>query len=230
MQAKEEADQEKAEASDDSKAQAALPALRAALEHAPRDFVANPAGKVTVTEFYDYRCPHCVNMAPTVLSIIHDNPNVRFVFKEFPIFGATSDTAAEGALPTLFAATSPQAKVGGYYGPNGFYELKGPPMPAKIMPQAKDTTAAARLWDVSAALTGVSFDPVAADAAQFDQVVRRGQGYQQSSIVAQHTAEFRGIHARGDGDVYSSTPRSVAETLRGSRRKYLSNEYPGRSR
>ena len=75
-----------------------------------------------------------------------------------------SHSAAEGALPTLFAATSPEAKPAGYYGPNGFYELKGLPVPAKIMPQAKDATAAARLWDVSAALTGVSFDPVAAAA------------------------------------------------------------------
>src|SRR3984957_6853529 len=75
-----------------------------------------------------------------------------------------SQSAAEGALPTLFAATSPEAKPAGYYGPNWFYELKGPPVPAKIMPQAKDATAAARLWDVSAALTGVSFDPVAAAA------------------------------------------------------------------
>jgi NAD(P)-dependent dehydrogenase (short-subunit alcohol dehydrogenase family) len=75
-----------------------------------------------------------------------------------------SQSAAEGALPTLFAATSPDAKAGGYYGPNGFYEMKGPPVPAKIMPQAKDAGAAARLWDVSAALTGVSFAPVAAAA------------------------------------------------------------------
>ena len=64
----------------------------------------------------------------------------------------------------LFAATSPEAKAAGYYGPNWFYELKGPPVPAKIMPQAKDVAVAARLWDVSAALTGVSFDPVAAAA------------------------------------------------------------------
>jgi NAD(P)-dependent dehydrogenase (short-subunit alcohol dehydrogenase family) len=75
-----------------------------------------------------------------------------------------SQSAAEGALPTLFAATSPQAKPSGYYGPNGFYELKGPPSQAKIMPQAKDVAAAARLWDVSAGLTGVSFDSVAAAA------------------------------------------------------------------
>jgi NAD(P)-dependent dehydrogenase (short-subunit alcohol dehydrogenase family) len=75
-----------------------------------------------------------------------------------------SHSAAEGALPTLFAATSPQARAAGYYGPNWFYELKGPPVPAKIMPQAEDAAVMARLWDVSAALTGVSFDRVAAAA------------------------------------------------------------------
>src|ERR1700739_705396 len=75
-----------------------------------------------------------------------------------------SQSAAEGALPTLFAATSPQAKAAGYYGPNWFYEVKGPPAPGKIIPQAKDAKVAAQLWDVSAALTGVSFDPVAAAA------------------------------------------------------------------
>jgi NAD(P)-dependent dehydrogenase (short-subunit alcohol dehydrogenase family) len=75
-----------------------------------------------------------------------------------------SQSAAAGALPTLFAATSPEAKPAGYYGPNGFAELKGPPAPAKIMPPANDAAAAARLWDVSAALTGVSFDQIAAAA------------------------------------------------------------------
>jgi NAD(P)-dependent dehydrogenase (short-subunit alcohol dehydrogenase family) len=77
---------------------------------------------------------------------------------------ALSQSAPEGALPTLFAATSPDAKPAGYYGPNRFYELKGPPGPAKIMPQAKDAAVAAQLWDVSAALTGVSFAQVVAAA------------------------------------------------------------------
>jgi protein-disulfide isomerase len=71
---------------------------RQAIERDPRDFVANPDGKITVTEFYDYRCPHCVNAAPAVLSIIHDSPDVRFVFKEFPIFGPVSEKAAAGAI------------------------------------------------------------------------------------------------------------------------------------
>jgi len=71
---------------------------RAAIERDPRDFVANPNGSITVTEFYDYRCPHCINAAPAVVKLIKDNPDVRFVFKEYPIFGPKSETAAEAAI------------------------------------------------------------------------------------------------------------------------------------
>jgi NAD(P)-dependent dehydrogenase (short-subunit alcohol dehydrogenase family) len=77
-----------------------------------------------------------------------------------------SHSAAAGALPTLFAATSRNAEAAAYYGPNGFYEMKGPPAQAKIMPQANDAGVAARLWDVSATLTGVSFDQVASVATR----------------------------------------------------------------
>ncbi|HKT53510.1 MAG TPA: DsbA family protein, partial [Caulobacteraceae bacterium] len=73
-------------------------ANRQAIESDPRDFVANPNGKITLTEFYDYRCPHCIHAASAVLDIIHTNPNVRVVFKEFPIFGSTSDRAAALAI------------------------------------------------------------------------------------------------------------------------------------
>ncbi|MCS0500898.1 SDR family oxidoreductase [Ancylobacter mangrovi] len=68
-----------------------------------------------------------------------------------------SQSAAEGALPTLFAATSPDARGGAYYGPDGIYELKGPPKLAKAMPQAHDKKVAAQLWEISESLTGVSF-------------------------------------------------------------------------
>jgi NAD(P)-dependent dehydrogenase (short-subunit alcohol dehydrogenase family) len=72
-----------------------------------------------------------------------------------------SHSAAAGALPTLFAATSPAAAPMGYYGPNGFYELKGAVAPAKIFPQAKDEAVANRLWDVSERLTGVKWPDTA---------------------------------------------------------------------
>ncbi len=90
--------QEKKDAEAATAAKAALQTQRQALERDLRDFVANPTGRITVTEFYDYRCPHCINAAPAVLGIIHDNPDVRFVFKELPIFGAISEHAARAAI------------------------------------------------------------------------------------------------------------------------------------
>jgi NAD(P)-dependent dehydrogenase (short-subunit alcohol dehydrogenase family) len=68
-----------------------------------------------------------------------------------------SHSAAEGALPTLFAATSPDAHGGEYFGPNGFYELKGPPRRAHVAAQAKDAEVAAKLWKVSCELTSTSW-------------------------------------------------------------------------
>jgi protein-disulfide isomerase len=87
---------QQAQAAQDSKA--LINQNRQALERDPRDYVANPGGKITVTEFYDYRCPHCVNAAPGVLDLIQHDPDVRVVFKEFPIFGALSEKAAAGAI------------------------------------------------------------------------------------------------------------------------------------
>ena len=79
-------------------ARAALPKHRAALERDPRDFVANPSGAITVTEFFDYKCGYCKIAAPEVLKLIAENPDVRFVFKEMPIFGGVSTQAAAAAL------------------------------------------------------------------------------------------------------------------------------------
>jgi protein-disulfide isomerase len=76
----------------------AIGKYRGQLEHDPRDLVANPNGKVTVVEFFDYRCGYCKLAAPEVVKLIQQNPDVRFVFKEFPIFGEVSDTAAKVAL------------------------------------------------------------------------------------------------------------------------------------
>jgi protein-disulfide isomerase len=58
----------------------------------------NPNGKVTVTEFFDYQCPHCVDMAPVLKEIKKTNPDLRVVYKEFPIRGDMSVLAARAAL------------------------------------------------------------------------------------------------------------------------------------
>jgi NAD(P)-dependent dehydrogenase (short-subunit alcohol dehydrogenase family) len=68
-----------------------------------------------------------------------------------------SQSAAAGALPTLYAATSPNAKPSGYYGPDGPFELKGNVRPAHIPAKAKDTAVAQRLWDVSNQLTAAKW-------------------------------------------------------------------------
>ena len=78
--------------------------------------------------------------------------------------GMFGHAPAAGALPQIFAATSPEAKAGAYYGPNGFMEITGAPGIAQARPQARDTAVAARLWTISEDLTGVRF-PALMEAA-----------------------------------------------------------------
>jgi NAD(P)-dependent dehydrogenase (short-subunit alcohol dehydrogenase family) len=63
-----------------------------------------------------------------------------------------------GSWPLLYAATSPEAHGGGYYGPDGIAEVKGTPVEVKPKRHALDTAAGKRLWDISETLTGVHYD------------------------------------------------------------------------
>ena len=74
-----------------------------------------------------------------------------------PILLPLSPPAGQAALSILFAATSPDAQGGGFYGPTGWRELKGPPGTAKMPAPALDGSAAARLWETSERLAGVRF-------------------------------------------------------------------------
>jgi len=67
------------------------------------------------------------------------------------------NSAAAGALPTLYAATMPGVKNNDYWGPDGFAGLRGHPAPARRRRTVLDTTAAQKLWEVSAKLTGVAY-------------------------------------------------------------------------
>jgi len=72
--------------------------------------------------------------------------------------GATMNSEAEGALPTLFAATAPEAMGGAYYGPQGFQEMRGGNVgEASIAPAARDQAAQKLLWQRCEELTGISF-------------------------------------------------------------------------
>lgn len=55
----------------------------------------NPNGSVTLVEFFDYNCGHCIKMKPVINELVAKNPNLRVVYKEFPIFGRDSEVASK---------------------------------------------------------------------------------------------------------------------------------------
>lgn len=57
--------------------------------------------KVTVTEFFDYQCYYCNKMAPEVEKLIANNPNVKFIFRDWPIFAARWKTSLTSAYTGL---------------------------------------------------------------------------------------------------------------------------------
>ncbi len=64
---------------------------------------------------------------------------------------------AQGALPSLYAATVPDLPSGTYVGPNGLFEGRGHPKLVSASKTAHDEATARRLWEVSEELTGVSY-------------------------------------------------------------------------
>ena len=68
-----------------------------------------------------------------------------------------SQSAQMGALPQLYAATSPAVRGGEYIGPDGFLEMRGYPTVVQPNGRGKDTVDAARLWAESVRLTGVDY-------------------------------------------------------------------------
>ena len=72
---------------------------RAAIERDARDpLLGRASAPITVTEFFDYRCPYCKVAAPQMAALLERHRNVRVVFKEFPILSEASEKAARLAL------------------------------------------------------------------------------------------------------------------------------------
>ena len=78
------------------------------------------------------------------------SPLIRFLN---PLFGMEP---WQGALPTLYAAVSPDATGGGYYGPDGMANWRGYPTPNKPATASTDAAAARRLWQLSEQLIGLN--------------------------------------------------------------------------
>jgi protein-disulfide isomerase len=90
-------ERQKAEA--EAAAEANLTALREQIVNDPMAPVAgNPDGDVTMVEFFDYRCSYCKKSLDMVMTMINEDPNLRVVFKEFPILSPQSRRAAQAAL------------------------------------------------------------------------------------------------------------------------------------
>lgn len=80
-------------------AMTALQTERNRLERDPNAIVlGNPEGDVTVVEFFDYNCPYCRRVMPQVEALIEADPNIRLVYREWPILGDGSVFAARAAL------------------------------------------------------------------------------------------------------------------------------------
>lgn len=72
--------------------------VEALFQHSGAPVAGNPDGKITLVEFFDYNCQHCMNMAPIVDGLIKTNPDLRVVFIDYPVLGQSSELAARAAL------------------------------------------------------------------------------------------------------------------------------------
>ena len=70
----------------------------------------NPRGDVTIVEFFDYRCPYCKQVLPSLQALLKEDQKLRFVYKEMPVLGPPSVTAAHAAL-----AAQRQGKYGAFH-------------------------------------------------------------------------------------------------------------------
>ena len=71
----------------------------------------NPKGDVTIVEFFDYRCPYCKQVEPTLEALLKEDPGIRVVYKEFPILGPQSLIASEVSLAALKQSSQKYARL-----------------------------------------------------------------------------------------------------------------------
>jgi protein-disulfide isomerase len=91
--------EERVRADEDAQAHRAMSERRRDILEDPTSPVGgNPQGNVTIVEFFDYRCPYCKQMEPALEALLHEDGNIRIVYKEFPILGKDSVYASHMAL------------------------------------------------------------------------------------------------------------------------------------
>ena len=94
-----QAAKDKMEGEAHDKASAALAARRHEVFDDPDAPVAgNPRGNASLVEFFDYRCPYCKQVEPSLDALLSQDRQLRLVYKEFPVLGPESVSAARAAL------------------------------------------------------------------------------------------------------------------------------------
>ena len=61
--------------------------LKRLIQNTSTPYIGPKNAKVVVIEFFDYQCLFCSKIAPSLLTAVKDNPDVKFIFKDYPIFG-----------------------------------------------------------------------------------------------------------------------------------------------
>ena len=116
---------------DTANAKAALTAHATDVFHDPDSPVGgNPSGNITLVEFFDYNCPYCKMMAPLITQAEAADPQLRIVYKEFPILGPGSVFAAKAAL-----AANRQGKYEAFH--RALYQVRGHVGEATVLEVAK---------------------------------------------------------------------------------------------
>lgn len=89
----------KMEQDQETKALTAIEKNKAALfDNHDTPFIGNPQGNEIIVEFFDYQCPHCKEMNEPVKNLIEKNPNLKIIFRDWPIFGGASLSGAKAAI------------------------------------------------------------------------------------------------------------------------------------
>ena len=83
-----------------------------------------------------------------------DTPQVKLI-RALSRRGILAGTAESAALPAVYAATSPDAKGGHFYGPGGFQHLRGAPTEQALYSRLRSPEDGHTLWELSERLVGV---------------------------------------------------------------------------
>jgi protein-disulfide isomerase len=62
----------------------------------------NAGGDIAIVEYFDYQCPYCRKIEPELRQVVQDDGKIRLIFKDWPILGPISVTAARMTLASKY--------------------------------------------------------------------------------------------------------------------------------